>query len=92
MDPAGLQTLNVMSENLFPPFAIGVLVFLISTGIAVIRTGAFPAWLGWAIIVGAAFAITPLFPIAMLVLGVFTLFASASMAMRAEPTAAAANP
>jgi hypothetical protein len=92
LDPAGLQTLNVMSENFFPPFAIGVLVFLISTGVATIRTGAFPAWLGWAIIVGALFAVSPLFPIAMIALGVFTLVASARMAMGAEETSATRSP
>jgi hypothetical protein len=92
MDPSGLQTLNVMTENFFPPFAIGVLVFLTSTGVATVRTGAFPALLGWAIIVGAIFAVSPLFPIAMLALGVFTLVASVRMAMLAEERRPTSNP
>ena len=84
IDPAALQTLNVMSENLFPPFAIGVLVFLISTGVAILRTGAFPRWLAWIIIVGAVFAVTPLFPVAMLALGLFTVIASVRLSMGTE--------
>jgi hypothetical protein len=83
LDPAGLQLLNVLSEDLFPPFAIGTLLFLVATGVAIIRTGTFPRWLGWAIIVGAVFGVTPLFPVAMLTLGLFTLIASVVMSMRA---------
>jgi hypothetical protein len=83
IDPAALQTMNVLGEDLFPAFAIGVMAFLLATGAAIIGTGALPRWLGWAIIVGALFAVSPLFPVAMLVLGLFTLFASVRMAMAA---------
>jgi hypothetical protein len=82
--PSALQTMNVLSEDLFPPFAIGVIVFLIATGIAVLLTGALTKWLGWMAIVGALFAVTPLFPVAMLALAVFTVIASIRMAMDAE--------
>jgi len=83
-DPAALQTLNVMSENFFPPFAIGVTAFLVSSAVAVLRTHALPRWIGWATGIGAIFAITPLFPVAMIALGLFTLAASVRMARATE--------
>jgi hypothetical protein len=79
-DPAALQTLNVMSENFFPPFALGVIAFLASSAVAAVRTGALPRWIGWVTGIGAIFAVSPLFPVAMVVLGLFTLVASVRMA------------
>jgi hypothetical protein len=79
-DPAALQTLNVMSQNFFPLFATGMLAFLVGSSVAVLRTRALPRWIGWATGTGAIFAITPLFPVAMAALGLFTLAASVKMA------------
>lgn len=89
-DPAALQTLNVMGQNFFPPFAIGVLAFLGSSAVAVFRTGALPRWIGWPTGIGAIFAVTPLFPVAMIALGLFALVASVRMA-RANAAPAAAS-
>ena len=90
MDPAGLQLLNVLNEDLFPPFAVGTMVFLIATGVAILRTGAFPRWLGWVVIVGALFAVTPLFPVAMLALALFTVIAGITISRAAGNRAATA--
>jgi hypothetical protein len=90
-DPAALQTLNTMSENFFPPFAIGVAAFLVSSAVAVQRTGALPRWIGWATGIGAIFAITPLFPVALVILGLFTFSVSVRMAGGNGPTAVGAT-
>ena len=53
--PAVTQTINTIDYDFFIPFALGMTAFLLSTGIAVVRTAALPKWLGWvAILLGVA--------------------------------------
>jgi hypothetical protein len=86
LDPAAIQVFHVMSENFFPPFATGLVAFMIGTGAAIIKTRVFPTWLGWLIAVAWVFAVTPLYPVAMVTLGLFILFASVALSQRAETT------
>lgn len=41
------QTLNVLAEAMWLPFIAGVAALLIGGGLAVLRTGILPRWLGW---------------------------------------------
>lgn len=42
------------------PFVLGVLMFLWATGLAVIRTGTLPMWLGYVMILLGVVALTPI--------------------------------
>jgi Domain of unknown function (DUF4386) len=42
-----IQTIQAIWDNDFLPFLLGVLVFNWSVGLAVLRSGVLPKWLGW---------------------------------------------
>ena len=53
--PGSVLTLSALYENDFFPIALGTFVFLLSTGLSVVRgAGALPKWIGW---VAIAFAV-----------------------------------
>src|SRR5215208_4715420 len=61
IEPTSVQTLQAFWDNDFLPIALGVMVFLFSFGIAVVRIGALPRWLGWvAILLGIVALIPPI--------------------------------
>jgi len=84
LDPAGVQTLHVLSFDLFPPIAVGGLLTLFGNGLAVLSTRAFPVWLGWVSVVGALFAFTPLWFVPFLALALLIVVSSVILAMRPE--------
>ena len=51
IDPSGVQALQALWDNDGLPIVIGQIVFLIASGISIVRHRALPAWLGWAAIV-----------------------------------------
>ena len=51
IEPASVETLQALWDNDFMPIAVGMVVFLLSSGIAIARYGALPKWLGWVAIV-----------------------------------------
>jgi hypothetical protein len=57
--PTSVQTLQALWDNDFLIFILGIIVFLWSTGICVLRTGALPKWLGWAALVLGVVALVP---------------------------------
>ena len=63
-------------------------MFLIASGISIVRHGALPRWLGWvAIVLGVASA-TPAFFIAFLLAAIWILIVSVMLALRARPATA----
>jgi hypothetical protein len=50
IDPTAVQALQALWDNDFLPLAVGVQVFLLGSGLSVVRHGALPQWLGWAAI------------------------------------------
>jgi hypothetical protein len=59
VSPEVTHTLSVLQADLFFPVAVGTAVFLLATGLAIVRSGALPAWLGWAALVFGVAALTP---------------------------------
>lgn len=59
------QALNALDYDLVLPMIGGLIVFAIATGIAVLREGWLPAWLGWALVALGIIAPSPAFPIAL---------------------------
>jgi hypothetical protein len=47
ISPLQLQTIQAIWDNDFLPFSLGILVFNWSVGLAVLRSGVLPKWLGW---------------------------------------------
>ena len=91
IEPPTLQALHVLNSDMFLTGAVGLFAFLLGTGIAVVRTGALPAWLGWVAIVVSVLSITPIFFIAFAVMGIWVLVVSVLLflaADKAEPGAA----
>ena len=60
IDPVAAQALQALWDNDFLPIQLGVLAFLLATGISVIRSGALPKWLGWVMVVLAIVGMTPI--------------------------------
>jgi hypothetical protein len=83
LEPATVQTLHVMNVNFFFPAAVGLSVFLLGTGIAAIKTGALPKWLGWIAILVGIVAVTPAGFVAFLLNGLFVIVVSVMLVMRA---------
>jgi hypothetical protein len=59
VDPAAVQALSALWINTYPLFFLGVAVFLLATGISVVRHGALPKPIGWIAIVLGLAAVTP---------------------------------
>jgi hypothetical protein len=83
IEPASIQALHVLSEDMFFPLAAGVSVFMLGTGIATVKTGALPKWLGWVAIVLGIIALTPFGFFAFMGLGIWTLIVSVLLSLRA---------
>lgn len=84
VDPTTLQTLHVLNMQMFPPLAVGVFLTLIGYGLAIIATRALPTWIGWVAVVAGVFAITPLWFVPFIALGILIVGSSIVLAMRSE--------
>jgi hypothetical protein len=89
IEPAAVQALQALWDNDFIPIAVGMLIFLISAGISVVRSGALPKWLGWAAIVLAVIGFTPIGFVAFLGTALWILIVSVMLAVRGRPTSVA---
>ena len=58
LDPAAAQALHVMFATHYPA-VVGFAVFMFAAWASILRTGALPAWLGWAALPIALIAIAP---------------------------------
>jgi hypothetical protein len=84
IEPTSVQTLQALWDNDFIPIATGVIIFLWSTGIAVVRTGALPKWLGWVAILLGIVAFTPIGFAAFVGTAVWILIVSILLSIRAR--------
>jgi hypothetical protein len=80
--PAAVQAINVLSNDFFFPFVVGVAVFLIANGLAIVRSRVLPQWLGWAGIPIGLIGLTPLGIIGFLGSAAWILVASVLMLVR----------
>ena len=84
VQPAQLQTMQAIWDNDFLPMALGVGVFLLASGLSIVRHGALAAWMGWIAIVLGVTAMTPAGFAAFMGGGVWILIASTMLALRAR--------
>jgi hypothetical protein len=90
--PAAAQALNLLGNNL-AQFALGggIAVLMTATGIAILRSGLLPVWLGWAGFVIAIAALTPAAFGAFLAAGLWTLVVSVILLRRQQALGANAS-
>jgi hypothetical protein len=92
--PAAAQALNVASNDIWFLIPIGATTFGISAGVAILRGGPLPKWLGWvAIVIGIA-TFTPALFFALFVLLVWVIVVSVLIYLRsgtATPAVVAAT-
>jgi hypothetical protein len=86
LSPSAAQALNVVGSDLtYYLFGTGLVVVMLASGIAIVRSGLLPRWLGWAAIVIAVAAVSAvLFWAAFLATGLWTLITSVTMYRRGE--------
>jgi hypothetical protein len=85
IEPTSVQTLQALWDNDFLPIALGGMIFLFSFGIAVVRSGALPRWLGWvAIALGVVALIPPIGFAAFIGIALLILIVSIMLAVRAR--------
>ena len=87
---AEIQTIQAIWDNDFLPFLLGVLVFNWSVGLAVLRSGALPKWLGWwGIVFGVVTLAGPIGFFGAPGAGLWVIIASIMLSMRARRPAQA---
>ena len=80
-----IQTIQAIWDNDFLPFLLGVLVFNWSVGLAVLRSGALPKWMGWwGIVFGVVSLAGPIGFIGAPGAGLWVIIASIMLSMRAR--------
>ncbi len=84
VNPGSIVTLNALWQNDFLPMAMGIFVFLVATGLSVVRgAGALPKWMGWIMLLLALVAITPVGFAAFIGSALLILIVSILLAVRA---------
>lgn len=86
--PDAAQALNVLDNQLFLPLFVGAILFGVATGLAIVRSGLLPAWLGWAVLVFGIAAGTPAFFVGVIGLAIWTLVVSVLIYQRSAQPAA----
>jgi hypothetical protein len=76
LDPAAAQGLNALSNDAVATNTAGMIVFGIAAGLAILRSGRLPRWLGWMAIGMAVVVVTPAEAISFLALVVWMVIVS----------------
>ncbi len=87
---SGIQTIQAIYDNDFLPFILGIMVFLWSAGLSVLKSGGLPRWMGWlAIVFGVVSLAGPVSFFAVPGAGIWVLLASIILTMQARRPVAA---
>jgi hypothetical protein len=57
--PTVIETLNALYTGFFFPLVLGLGLVLLALALAILRTGIFPKWLGWVLVVAFVVTCTP---------------------------------
>ena len=87
--PAAAQALNVLALNMALAPSAGGFVFGIAAGLAIIRGGTLPAWLGWAAIVIGVVAVTSAVILALPLFALWAAIVGVVIWRRSPPAAVA---
>jgi len=73
LEPAQIQTLQALWDNDWVPLQLGITIFILASGLSIVRHKSLPVWLGWiAIVIGIA-GLTPVGFIAFLAAGLWII-------------------
>ena len=86
VNPVAIQALQALWDNDFLPLVLGVAAFLWATGISIVRTAAFPRWLGWLMILLGVIAFTPIGFASAIGAAILVLALSIALTLRARAT------
>jgi hypothetical protein len=86
--PQVTQAMSVLQADFFFPLSVGFAVFLLASGLALVRTAALPAWVGWSALVLGVVSVTPVGFFAILAMLVWIVVVSVMLFM-ATPAAPA---
>jgi hypothetical protein len=87
IDASAVQALQALWDNDFLPFILGVIAFLLGTGLAILQTGVLPKWLGAVMIVALIIGFTPIGWVAGIVAGLSVLVISVMLTLRSRSEA-----
>jgi hypothetical protein len=76
LESSAAQALNALSNNAVATNTAGMIVFGIAAGLAILRGGGLPRWLGWVAIAMAVVVVTPAEGLSFLALVVWMLIVS----------------
>jgi hypothetical protein len=80
-----VHVIQAIWDNDFLPFILGIMVFNWSVGIAVLKSGALPKWMGWLAIVGGVISLAgPIGFIGAFVAAIWVIIASIMLSIRAR--------
>lgn len=80
--PASAQTLNLLSNDMVLTSSAGFSVFGIASGLAILRAGLLPKWLGWLALAIGIVILTPAEFAAFIAFALWTVVVSISMTRR----------
>ena len=89
ISPQAVQALNVLSNDIFFPFEIGLIVFSLSIGLAIVASGALPKWFGWVMVVIGVGAFSPVGFFGFFAVLIWSIIVAIAIYRRTGPTAAA---
>ena len=92
IDPTAVQALQALWDNDFMPLTLGISLFFLATGLAVVRYGGLPTWLGWIAVVLGVIALTPVGFVAFMAGGLWVLGVSVLLALRGRKAAGGEPP
>jgi hypothetical protein len=92
IQPDATQALAALWHNDFVPIALGVLVWLLTLAVSILRYGALPKWLGWLALLLVVVAFTPIGFVSFVGSGVFVIILSIVLIVRAGRTDTGAAP
>ena len=88
IDPTAVQAINALWNNDYIPIGLGAMILSLSAGLSIVRHGALPKWLGWAAILFAVIAVTPIGFAGVIGTALWILVVSIMLAMRADSATA----
>jgi hypothetical protein len=85
--PQVTQTMSVLQADFFFPIAVGFAVLLLASGLAIVRAGVLPSWLGWSALVLGVACLTPggFFAIVLMLVWIAVVSVMLFMATSAVP-------
>jgi hypothetical protein len=81
IDPTAVQALQALYDNDFLPIGLGVALMMLGSGLAIVRHGGLPVWLGWAAVLFGVISVTPIGFAGFIGAGLWVLVSSVVMAL-----------